>query len=445
MPVAAPLVMPGATYGAFAIDPVDGTVWGQSAPSRSVAAFRGGVKLSEQSFELLHPDKTALVVGADRDVHALSNDGAAPDIGIQYKYGFARLDWLGTAPVISTQPVSATVAAGSSPSFTVAGTADPAPSIRWQSRTPGSSAFTDVDGATGPTLDVTATPEGNGTEYRAVLTNPAGAVASDVATLQVTSAPAIVLPPTSVTAAIGGTATFEVVASGFPEPTITWQRDIDGAWTDVVPSSSVVVDDGTLQLLGLVAEQDGQQYRAVATNSVGSDQSPPVTLTVTDGGPGPGSDDMTIGVTVPEGTGPGEFVWSIDGNGQVVLSEAANQGGYWQSTGEIDPISVSDSRAGGLSWSISGQVGDFTGGIDGKHLGWKPKVTVAGAGAAPGDEVFSGITSGNGLKDGSLLASRASGNTAGGTATLGADLDLRLPITTGAGTYSVTLTITALS
>jgi hypothetical protein len=446
VPVAAPLVMPGATYGAFAIDPVDGTVWGQSAPSRSVAAFRGGVKLSEQSFALLHPDQTALVVGADRDVYALSNDGAAPDIGILYKYGFARLDWLGTAPVISTQPVSVTVAAGSSPTFTVAGTADPAPTIRWQARTPGSAAFADVDGATGPTLSITAAPEDNGTEYRAVLTNPAGAVASDVATLQVTSAPDIVLPPTPATAAVGETATFQVVASGFPEPTITWQCDVDGTWTDVVPSGSVVVEDATLRLLDLVAEQDGQQYRAVASNNVGTVVSDPVTLTVTEGDPDPepGDGEQEIVVEVPD-LGPGEFAWQIVGTDPTVdLGEAIDGGDHWRANGSLVPITVADTRSSGLAWSLSGQLGSFTGGISGKHLGWTPEVLVAGAGATAGPSVAPGLLTGDGLSVSSLLASAPSGHGLG-TATVGADVELHLPRDTAAGAYSATLTITALS
>jgi len=160
------------------------------------------------------------------------------------------------------------------------------------------------------------------------------------------------------------------------------------------------------------------------------------TLTSTDG--------QTIGVTVPE-FAAGELVWEIDADDHdVSLTEAANAGAYWQSTGEIKPIKVTDSRPGGGAWSISGQVSDFTGGVSGKYLGWTPKVTATGSGATPGVQVQSGFTAGNGVKDASTLASASVGH-AGGTATLGADLDLKLPIATPAGTYSATLTITALS
>jgi hypothetical protein len=156
------------------------------------------------------------------------------------------------------------------------------------------------------------------------------------------------------------------------------------------------------------------------------------------------SDSMTIGVTVPEVTQPGEFSWSISGDGQVGLSAGVNHADHWGYTGSIQPIVVTDARDGGPTWSISGQVGDFTGGIDGKYLGWKPKVITAGSGATPGSQVASGFVSGNGLKTSSILASASAGHGTG-TASVGADLDLRLPISTPAGSYSATLTITALS
>lgn len=160
--------------------------------------------------------------------------------------------------------------------------------------------------------------------------------------------------------------------------------------------------------------------------------------------PEPGEGQQTISVTVPEVVAPGEFLWSIDGDQAVTLSEAANQGTYLQSTGSIDPILVTDTRAGGPEWSVSGQVSDFTGGLSGRYLGWNPEVLGDGAGAVAGSDVPSGITTGDGLTVPSILAA-APGGHAAGTAALGADLDLRLPVDTEPGTYSTVLTITALS
>jgi hypothetical protein len=182
---------------------------------------------------------------------------------------------------------------------------------------------------------------------------------------------------------------------------------------------------------------------------------PPTAITVSYDGSGgsdpdpdpgePGEDEQLITVTVPEETEPGEFLWSIDAADRTVaLSEAVNAGAYLQSTGEIKPIAVTDTRTGGPDWSISGQVSDFTGGLSGSYLGWTPSVIEAGAGAAAGESVASAIDGGNGLTDSSVLASATAGHESG-TAKLGADLDLRLPVDTDAGTYTATLTVTALS
>ncbi|MFY1671386.1 hypothetical protein ACN27G_15660 [Plantactinospora sp. WMMB334] len=163
------------------------------------------------------------------------------------------------------------------------------------------------------------------------------------------------------------------------------------------------------------------------------------------GEPGPADGEQAISVTVPETAEPGEFLWSIDGDQAVDLGETADQGTHLQATGAIDPISVTDTRMGGPEWSISGQVSDFTGGLSGGYLGWSPKVVTTGAGAVAGSTVTSTLNGGGaGLSEPSTLAAAPGGHPSG-TASVGADLDLRLPVETAAGSYTTTLTITALS
>jgi len=175
--------------------------------------------------------------------------------------------------------------------------------------------------------------------------------------------------------------------------------------------------------------------------SAGAEAWTPISLATAEPG-----DTQTITVTVPQFE-TGEFTWTLDGSGNAVtLSDAENKGAYLQSTGALQPITVTDTRTGGPAWSISGQVSDFTGPapLSGKLLGWTPAVLTAGAGATAGDPVASGIDAGNGLSESAVLAAATAGHAAGSGA-VGADLDLRLPITTPAGTYTATLTITALS
>ncbi|HEY0248181.1 MAG TPA: hypothetical protein VGC45_07950 [Gryllotalpicola sp.] len=167
-----------------------------------------------------------------------------------------------------------------------------------------------------------------------------------------------------------------------------------------------------------------------------------------DGGQGsPASDSETVTATIPESTTTpsGEFSWTIDGSSHAVtLGDAVKSGAYYESTGALVPVVITDTRDNGPAWSISGQVGDFTGGLSGRYLGWTPQLTSAGAGAVAGAAVTPGLTSGNGLTDASTLASATAGHDAG-SATAGADLDLQVPATTPAGTYTATLTLTALS
>ncbi|MFF2370429.1 adenylyl cyclase [Agromyces sp. NPDC058110] len=155
---------------------------------------------------------------------------------------------------------------------------------------------------------------------------------------------------------------------------------------------------------------------------------------------------QNLQVTVPEGA-PGEFVWSIDGTNDIVdLGTAVENGDHFAAAGSINPVRVTDTRRGSTPWSVSAQVGDFespAGSFGGKFLGWAPKVVEAGGGAVAGAAVQSGFVSGNGLADASTLGSAPAGHERG-SAKLGADLDLRIPVAATDGTYRATLTITGL-
>lgn len=166
--------------------------------------------------------------------------------------------------------------------------------------------------------------------------------------------------------------------------------------------------------------------------------------------PGPEPDPDTtqkIQVTVPEGA-PGEFVWSIDGSNDLVdLGTAVENLDHYRATGSINPVTVTDTRRGGPAWSISAQVGDFTSGnesFSGKYLGWSPSIVQPGGGAVSGDPVPSGFDGGEGLSSSSTLGYAPDAHPRG-SVRLGAYLDLKIPVEVSDGTYSATLTLTALS
>ena len=92
------------------------------------------------------------------------------------------------APAITSQPLSQAVALGTSVTFTVAGSGTPLPSYQWQRSNDGGTTWAALAGATGRSyaLDRTAVSD-NQAQFKVLLTDPAGSVASTPATLTVTA------------------------------------------------------------------------------------------------------------------------------------------------------------------------------------------------------------------------------------------------------------------
>ncbi len=160
-----------------------------------------------------------------------------------------------------------------------------------------------------------------------------------------------------------------------------------------------------------------------------------------------GDGGQDIQVNVPD-TAPGEFGWSIDGGNPLVsLGEATEEGTSFTAAGELNPITVTDTRSGGAPWALNGQVGDFVDGMktfSSKYLGWTPELTAPGGDTTIGSPIASGYSSGNGLASSRGLAWATEGHEVG-ESTVGADLTLQIPTTVEKGSYRATLTITAVS
>ena len=96
-----------------------------------------------------------------------------------------------SAPVVTTQPTSQTVAAGTANvTFTAAATGSPTPTVQWLVSTNGGASFTPISGATSATYTIASATEGlTGNEYEATFTNTSGSVTTNPATLTVTGTP----------------------------------------------------------------------------------------------------------------------------------------------------------------------------------------------------------------------------------------------------------------
>ena len=174
-----------------------------------------------------------------------------------------------TAPTITTQPLDQTVTAGQIVTFTVAAIGTAPLSYQWQKN------GVNIPGATSSMYTTPATTMlDNGNNYRVNVTNNAGNVISDSATLTVIlpiTAPIITTQPLDQTVRPGQIATFGVIATGTAPLSYQWQKNgvnIPGATNAMYTTPATTASD------------NGNTYRVNVTNNAGSVTSNPAKLTV---------------------------------------------------------------------------------------------------------------------------------------------------------------------
>ena len=160
-------------------------------------------------------------------------------------------------------------------------------------------------------------------------------------------------------------------------------------------------------------------------------------------------------VTATINAAEGALVISVDPADRAVTLPAATlsaAGDRWESNGALKPVTVTDTRAAQPGWTASGQVADGFRTDDGKtfagsYLGWTPTVTAQGERqgviAGPVAVPYVAGRPDTGLGGSAALASAPNGKGLG-TAELDAALKLSVPTDTAAGTYTGTLTLTAI-
>ena len=170
------------------------------------------------------------------------------------------------SPTITTQPASVTANAGGIATFSVLATGNPLPTFQW--RINGANIFA----ATASSLTLTNVQASDAGTYSVVVSNSAGIVPSNGATLTVNaaaSAPTFAVQPLPQTIASGATVVFSAATSGTALTTFQWQRNavnIPGA------TNPTLVLSGTSAVAG--------NYSVVATSAGGSTASSAASLTV---------------------------------------------------------------------------------------------------------------------------------------------------------------------
>jgi hypothetical protein len=227
------------------------------------------------------------IAGATTGTYTFTAQGA--DSGKLYRAIWTNVDGsatstaatlaVNTAAAVTTNPGSLAVNPGQTASFTAAASGSPAPTVKWQVSIDGGVTYTDIPGATSTTLSFTATAGQNGNRYRAVFTNGCGIATTTAATLSVASTVTITTQPANQTACVGANASFTSAAIGSETPTVQWQVSTNGGATfSDIPGATA----GTLTF-ATTSSQNGNQYRAVWSNSGGSATSGIALLTVSSG------------------------------------------------------------------------------------------------------------------------------------------------------------------
>jgi Htaa len=308
----------------IAVDASDGTLWvgAQGAngkhPLLAVreGAIVGSVTLPGSGDQVAAADGTTYVANASGTVWAIRRLGVTPSITADLEDATATLSQGESSEAVT---------------FTAAATGTPIPTVRWQRRPTGATAFVDIEGETASTLEVEAEAIDDHTTYRAVFSNSAeamgetvqiGEIATDPATLTVNTAPEVLAQPEDVAVIEGEDALFKALPSGNPYPEVIWQRRVGGFWQPVDPESGdFEVNGGALLVREANPEMSGSRFRAKLANSVGADFSDAAILTVSQPPP------------TQVSFGSGQLDWGVKQSFRDYINGPIAHGSYTASSG----------------------------------------------------------------------------------------------------------------
>jgi hypothetical protein len=243
--------------------------------------------------------------------------------------------------------------------------------------------------------------------------------------------------PASQTIAVGSNATFTAATSGYPaQISIKWQKAESTATTTFADVSGATT--GTLVVTSATADDNGDIYRAVATNTAGSVNSSSAVLTVSET---TGSVAMSAGVV---NAVDGALSLSVPTNASITFGTPTLVLNKSTATGTMPNITVNDGRVNSRpGWSLSASVTDFvfsTNTISKAQLGFAPaKVSATAAGTQAGATQVAGAATYP-----AVIATGTAANAVGNTVLNGV-LTFVAPQEKPAGTYTSTMTLTVIT
>ncbi len=199
-------------------------------------------------------DSGAYVLTATNPAGIVASDAAAVVVNL-------------APPIITMQPRSQTILVGEPVTFTVAANGSAPFTYQWRKN------GANIAGATGASFGIASLQLNDAGAYTVVVSNGAGFVISDPATLIVTTTPvppSIITQPMSITVVAGAQAQFTVAAEGSSPLEFQWRKD--GA---AIPGAT----NATYTIASATASDAGS-YSVTVTNSAEGATSDPATLTV---------------------------------------------------------------------------------------------------------------------------------------------------------------------
>jgi len=253
-------------------------------------------------------------------LHALQNGSGTPDgvwglpgtfpthtnssnywIDVVFKSG------AGVAPSIKAQPASQTVTAGQTATFSVTATGTAPLTYQWKKNNVA------ISGASLSSYTAPATTSSdNGAQFTVTISNAAGTIASNAATLTVNVPPSITAQPVSRTVTAGQPATFSITATGTAPLMYQWKKNganLTGATSSVYTTPATSASDNGTQFTVAINNAAGNATSNVAVLTVNV----PPSITAQ-----PASQTVTVGQTATflvtaSGTAPLSYQWQRNG------------------------------------------------------------------------------------------------------------------------------------
>jgi hypothetical protein len=249
-----------------------------------------------------------------------------------------------STPSITGEPNALTVNAGQPASFSVSASGTGPLFYQWRR------GDVDIPGATAATYAIAiVTASDDGALFRVAVKNTIGSVTSDIARLTVHFAPDIISHPVGLAVATGARATFSLVTTGNPVPSLQWRRNgvaIAGATEASFTTAATSLTD------------NGAVFSVVASNAAGTATSSGALLEVLDP-PVITRNPVSIAVTAPA---PAPFSVTATGSPILVFRWTFNGqplSGATSSAIVFSPSAVSENGAV-LTAIVTNRVGSAT-------------------------------------------------------------------------------------